>query len=146
MKFSVIYLSCELVKSIEWLEAAVRRYFVKLVFLKISQYSLESNCTGDFLNKVEGFQFAIFLKKRLRHRCFSVNFSKLLRTFFNTKFDFLQRILQKLIYRPKDFVLIYSCCFLSKTPDCISFCRNTNYFEMYDLIIPAVCCESIRCE
>ena len=37
-------------------------------------------CQSLFLNKVAGLRPAILLKKRLRHRCFPVNFSKFVRT------------------------------------------------------------------
>ena len=38
-----------------------------------------------FLNKVVDFRLATFLKKRLWHRCFSVNLAKFLRTPFFTE-------------------------------------------------------------
>ena len=41
-------------------------------------------CQSLFFNKVAGLRPANLLKKRLRHKCFSVNFVKLLKT------DFLQ--------------------------------------------------------
>ena len=41
-------------------------------------------CQSLFFNKVAGLRPANLLKKRLRHKCFSVNFVKFLRT------DFLQ--------------------------------------------------------
>ena len=54
-------------------EAAIRRYSSKQVFLIISQNSQEDACARAFLfNKVAG----------LRHRCFSVNFAKFLRSLF----------------------------------------------------------------
>ena len=36
-------------------------------------------CQGLFLNKVAGFKLTTLLKKRLWHRCFLVNFAKILR-------------------------------------------------------------------
>ena len=54
---------------------------MKKVFLEISQNSLENTCARvSFLIKLQAF--ATLLKKRLLHRCFSVNFAKFLRTPF----------------------------------------------------------------
>ena len=56
-------------------EAAVRRCSAKQVLLKISQNLQENNYVGvPFLIKV--------FKKRLRHKCFLVDFVKLFRNFF----------------------------------------------------------------
>ena len=55
-------------------ETVIRRCSVKKVFLKISQISQENHCGR--------LSFLIKLKKRLWHRCFSVNFAKFLRTPF----------------------------------------------------------------
>ena len=49
------------------------------VFLKISQNSQETTCAWvSFLNKIAGLQHATLFNKRLLHRCFPVNFAKLL--------------------------------------------------------------------
>ena len=49
------------------------------VFLKISQNSQETTCAwASFLNKIAGLQHATLFNKRLLHRCFPVNFAKLL--------------------------------------------------------------------
>ena len=56
-----------------------QRYSVKKVFLKISQISQENTWIGVFFDKVEVLQSASFLRKRLQHKCFPVNFAKLLR-------------------------------------------------------------------
>ena len=50
---------------------------MKEVFLNISQNSQENTCAETFFNKVT----RLGLKTRLQHRCFPVNFAKLLRTF-----------------------------------------------------------------
>ena len=55
-------------------EAVVRRCSVKKAFLEILQ-----NSQGNICARVS------FLKKRLWHRCFPVNFAKFLRTSFLTK-------------------------------------------------------------
>ena len=48
--------------------------FFKILFLKSLQTSQESTCVGVFLNNVAGPQNCTFIKKRLRHRFFLVNF------------------------------------------------------------------------
>ena len=62
-------------------DSAVRRWFSKKVFLKISQYSQESICVGvleSLLNKVADLQLCNFIKNRLHHRCFLKDFWLLL--------------------------------------------------------------------
>ena len=49
------------------------------VFLTFSQNSLENNCFGALSCRPETFSF---IKKRLRLRCFSINFAKFLRSLF----------------------------------------------------------------
>ena len=56
-------------------EAAVRRCYSQLVFLKMSQYSQENTYVEVFLIKD-------FIKKRLSTGIFLVNTAKLLRTVF----------------------------------------------------------------
>ena len=62
-------------------------------------------CRSFFFNKVAGLRPASLLKKRLRHRCFPVNFGKFLRTPFlqNTSGWLLLKILTS-------FILSCSCC------------------------------------
>ena len=63
-------------------EAAVRKYSVKAVFLKICQNSQENTCTRvSFLIKLQARPTTL-LKKSLWHMCFPVNFEKFLRTTF----------------------------------------------------------------
>ena len=53
------------------------------MFLKILQNWQEKTCARVyFFNKVTGLRPATLLEKRLRHRCFPVNFVKFLRTDF----------------------------------------------------------------
>ena len=62
-------------------EAVVQRCSAKKVFFEISQNLQENTCASvSFFNKIAGLSPATLLKKRLRHRCFHVNFAKLLRT------------------------------------------------------------------
>ena len=55
-------------------EATIECFLSKKLFLKISQNSEENICAGVF-SKVAGL-------KRLLHRCFPVNFMKVLRIYF----------------------------------------------------------------
>ena len=51
----------------------------KQIFLKFFQISQGNTCAGDSIfNKFAGLQPATLFKKRLQHRCFPVNFAKLL--------------------------------------------------------------------
>ena len=64
-------------------EAATRGVLWKKVFLEILQNLQENTCARvSFFTKVAGLRAVNLLKKRLRHRCFPVNFAKLLRTPF----------------------------------------------------------------
>ena len=57
------------------------RYSIKKMFLKIPQkLTGKYLCQGLFLNKIAAFRPATLLQKRLRHRCFPVNFAKIFRT------------------------------------------------------------------
>ena len=68
-------------KDLEKVEAVVQRCSVKKVFLEISQNLQENTCARvSFFNKLANS--ATFLKKRLWHKCFPVNFAKSLRTLF----------------------------------------------------------------
>ena len=76
-----------------YLEAVVQRCSVKKVFLAISQNSQENTCA-----RVSS------LKKRLRHRCFPVNFAKFLGTRFlqNTSGRLLLFIItSEFLFRPE---------------------------------------------
>ena len=54
---------------------------IKKVFLKVLQNSQETPVSKSFFfNKAAGLSPATLLKKRLQHKCFSVNFAKFLRT------------------------------------------------------------------
>ena len=58
------------------------RLFYKKVFLKVSQNSQQNTCQSLFFNKVAGFNLELYQKKTLWHRCFSLNFEKILKTPF----------------------------------------------------------------
>ena len=60
-------------------EAVVQRCSAKKLFFEILQNLQENTCaSAPFFEKVAGL--SPLLKERLRHRCFPVNFAKLLRT------------------------------------------------------------------
>ena len=72
-------------------------HFEKLVFCKICR---KRPCRSLFFSKVADTRSATLLKKRLRHRCFSVNFTKFLRT------PFLQNTSGQLLFFLIYFVLV----------------------------------------
>ena len=60
-----------------------RRYSVrKGVLRKFAKFTGKHLCQSFFFNKLAGLRPSTLLKKRPRHRCFPVNFAKVLRTFF----------------------------------------------------------------
>ena len=66
-------------------EAVAQTSSVKKVFLEISQNSQENTCARvSFLKKLQTMA-CNFIKKRLWHKCFPVNFAKFLRTPFLTE-------------------------------------------------------------
>ena len=54
----------------------------KGVLRNFAKFTEKHLCQSLFFNKVAGLRPATLLKKRLWHRCFSVNFAKFLRTSF----------------------------------------------------------------
>ena len=66
-------------------EAVAQRCSLKNVFLEISRNSRENTCARVFFNKVAGLRPATLFKKRLWHRCFPVNFAKVLGAQFFTE-------------------------------------------------------------
>ena len=63
-------------------EAAVRRWFTKQIFLKISQNSQENICAGVSFHKIACFMSATLLKRDFGTYVFSENFEKFLETPF----------------------------------------------------------------
>ena len=51
----------------------------------VTKLTGKHQCQSLFFNKVGGLRPTISLKKRLRHRCFAVNFAKFLRPPFFTE-------------------------------------------------------------
>ena len=54
----------------------------KIVLKNFTKFTGKHQCKSLFFNKVAGLRLATLFKKRLRHRCFPVNFRKFLRTLF----------------------------------------------------------------
>ena len=57
-------------------------FYKKCVLKNYEKLTGKHLCQSLFFNKVAGLKSATLLKKRLCHRCFPVDFSKLLRTLF----------------------------------------------------------------
>ena len=65
------------------LRSSQRRCSVKKgVFRNFAKFTGKNLCQSLFFNKVAGLRPATLFKKRLRHRCFQVNFAKFLRASF----------------------------------------------------------------
>ena len=54
----------------------------KKMFLKILQICRETPVPESFLIKLQSWSLQLYLKKRLWHRCFPVNFGKIFKNFF----------------------------------------------------------------
>ena len=61
-----------------FLEEVVWKYSVKMVFIKILQYSQETSVLESLCKKFAGFQ--AFIKKSIQQRCFPGKITKFLRT------------------------------------------------------------------
>ena len=57
-------------------------FYEKSVLRNFAKFTGNTCAVVSFFNKVAGMRPATLLKKRLRHRCFPVNFAKFLRTSF----------------------------------------------------------------
>ena len=57
-------------------------FYKKSVLRNLTKFTGKHLCQSIFFNKIAGLRPVTLLKKRLWHRCFSVNFAKLLRTPF----------------------------------------------------------------
>ena len=83
--FILVYTELKLLKEQKCLlvyncKSSHRRSSVKKLFSKISQVSQDNICVRASFYKVAGLKACNFIKKRLQHRCFSVEFAKFLRT------------------------------------------------------------------
>ena len=71
--------------SIHFTQASVRACSTKLVLLKILENLQETPAPEFFfLEKVAHYQTCNFVKKRLQHKCFTVNFAQLLKALRRT--------------------------------------------------------------
>ena len=71
--------------SIHFTQASVRACSTKLVLLKILENLQETPAPEFFfLEKVAHYQTCNFVKKRLQHKCFSVDFAQLLKALCRT--------------------------------------------------------------
>ena len=70
-------LRCAISRSSHW-----RCSNEKGVLRNLTKFTGKHLCQSLFFNKVAGLRPTTLLKKRLRHRCFPVNFPKFLRTSF----------------------------------------------------------------
>ena len=61
-------------------EAATGGILRKKLFLKFHKIHRKTPVPGSLFNKVAGLRIVTLLKNRLWHRCFSVNFTKFIRT------------------------------------------------------------------
>ena len=57
-------------------------FYKKSALRNLAQFTGKHLCQSLFFNKVAGLSPATLLKKNLCHRCFPVNFAKILRTPF----------------------------------------------------------------
>ena len=84
MEFFVkIVTSTETTPLLRRFRSSHRRCSVKKgVLTNFAKFTGKDLCQSLFFNKIAGRRPATFLKKRLWHRCFPVNFAKFLRTSF----------------------------------------------------------------
>ena len=91
----------------------------KGVLKNFVEFSGEHQRQSLLFNKVAGLRSATLLKKRLRHRCFLVNFAKFLETRFII--DHLRWLLLKLINGTLSFTKLSNktsgCCSIIETLD-----------------------------
>ena len=87
--FARILLAVELESKKLFSFRSSRTVFCKKdVLKKFAKFTGKHMCQSLFLNKVAGLSPATLFKKRLRHRCFPVNFVNFLRTpFLQNTFD-----------------------------------------------------------
>ena len=78
----------------------------KGVLKNFTKFTGKQLCQSFFFNKVSGLRHATLLKKRVWHRCFPVNFVKLLRT------PFLQNTLGRLLLKKLRYTLFYKNDFI----------------------------------
>ena len=87
-----------------------QRYSMKKAVLKnFTKFTETHLCMSLFVNKVAGLRHSILIKKRLWHRCFLVNFVKLLRTHYlqNTSGWLLLTVTTVFVIMFRNFTMFY---------------------------------------
>ena len=92
-------------------------YVRRVVLRNFTKFTGKHLCQSLFLNKVAGLRSATLLKKKLWHRCFPVNFAKVLRT------SFLQNTSGQLLLNGP-FICKPIHWFLLQSNGLVSFCRK----------------------
>ena len=122
-------------------------FFKKRCFQKFRKNSQENTCVRvSFLMKLQAS--ANNLKKRLRHRCFPVNFATFLRTpfftehFWVTAFEFCSNLLVKVVIFLKSSLLFNSFLFINKTLWFNNLKTRTAMYAKTSVLV--ICVEVIR--
>ena len=68
-------------------------FYKKTVLKNFSIFTGKRLCWSLFFNKIAGYQSCNYIKKRLQHKCFSVNIANFLRTSFLT--NICERMLER---------------------------------------------------
>ena len=81
----------------------------KAVLKNFTKFTETHLCMSLFVNKVAGLRHSILIKKRLWHRCFLVNFVKLLRTHYlqNTSGWLLLTVTTVFVIMFRNFTMFY---------------------------------------
>ena len=116
-------------KPIDIQRQAEKVFYVKRYSLKFQKIHKKLNVPESLFNKVAGLRPATLLKKRLWHRCFPINFVKLLITPFLSVTVILVQTLTSLYFH--DTFCIVSCQFLVRN-SCNSFCLKIQ--SLFDFV------------
>ena len=105
----------------------------KGVFTNFAKFTRKYLCQTLFFNKVADLRPATFLKKRLWHRCFPVNFAKFGRTPFlqNTSGRLLLYIFKLLNWREKSFLINGEFSFQITVRISIKILNMSNIFDIF---------------
>ena len=104
MRFNDCFLFILLIKN---RSSRPKAFCKKVVLRNFAKFTGNQLCQNLFFSKVAGLKPATLLKKRLWHRCFTVNFAKFLRTFF--LIEHLRWLLLKRVYW-KFYILVPGFC------------------------------------
>ena len=98
--FNVTFLFSILVGTLQICRSSRSQMFLKIGVLK----NFSNFCQSLFFNKVAGPRPATLLKKRPRHRCFTVNFAKFVRTSFLQNICFWRERRELLLHQACNFI------------------------------------------